>query len=169
MGVTMQPSLLIHKIALPHLARCAAIDATCTPSEMAWTASDFDNFFLLPSSGGLVALGDGRVVGFLLYQADRAHRRLHFVRIGVAPGCRGRGVGSRLVQHIRQWLRPVPDVKLCALVHERQLAVQCFLRANGFRAVRVSKGRYDDGANDGYWFELPVSDDLPIENRTITP
>jgi GNAT superfamily N-acetyltransferase len=149
-------SLVIRKIAPTDLGYCVAIDAACVGTEAAWTFQDLADYLAWPEHGGQVALWDGRPVGFLLYRADRATRRLHLTRMGVSPIWHRRRVGTRLVRRLREWLAAVPDVTLVALVHERQLGLQCFLRAVGFRAVRICRGCHDNGASDAYLFESPV-------------
>jgi GNAT superfamily N-acetyltransferase len=149
---------LIRKIVPADLVACAEIDRTCVAPAWAWSWSDFADFLATSGNGGHVAAWDGGVIGFLLHRAERPSRRLQLCRIGVSAAWRRCQVGSRLVQHVREWLRVVPNVKLCALIHERQLPMQCFLRANGFQAVRICKGCCDEGASDAYWFEASVDD-----------
>jgi ribosomal protein S18 acetylase RimI-like enzyme len=152
----MLPLLQVRQITALDLADCAFIDAQSTAPEAAWTPEDFGTFFAVSCRGGYVATWQGKAIAYLLYHADRDNCRLHLVRIGVAVGWRRRHVGSRLVQHIRQWLQPVPHVRVWVLVHERRLSLQCFLRANDFRVIRICTGRYDDGREDGYLFEMTV-------------
>ncbi len=156
-------SLSIGKIAPSHLTACASVDGACTLPAERWSFSDFADFLARPGHGALVALGEQRVVGFVVYRADRAGRRLHLVRIGVAPRWQRRRIGTRMVNQLRDGLRAVPDVTLGALVPERRLDLQCFLRTVGFRAVRVCPGCFGNG-DDGYWFESPV---LTVQPATI--
>ncbi|OAI46869.1 hypothetical protein AYO44_10460 [Planctomycetaceae bacterium SCGC AG-212-F19] len=164
MGDAMPGCLMIRKMTPPDLDACAGIESACTTPADAWAVEDFADFLAWQANGGHVALWDRQLVGFVLYRADRVNRRLALARVGVTPSWQRRRVGTRLVRHIRDWLRAVPDVTLVALVHERHVAFQCFLRAAGFRAMRVCKGCYDAGANDGYWFEAPV--DAPTPARS---
>jgi len=156
----MQHLASVRRITLEDLGACADIDSHSHP-KTAWTVQDFCNFLGWECNGGHVAVREGRIVGFLLYQGDRARRCLHLVRLAVLPVWRRRQIGSQLVQYIRERLQTFPDVKLWALVHERQLPVQCFLRANGFRAIRVCRGYHDDGQSDAYLFERMTMNDQP--------
>src|SRR5271170_328334 len=108
--------LSIVRIGPSHLTACAAIDAACTSPADGWSVQDFADFLAWPAHGAHVALWDQRVVGFVIYRADRAGRRLHLVRIGIAPGSQRRRIGARMVNHVRDWLRALPDVTLGALV-----------------------------------------------------
>lgn len=165
----MKPSLQVRPLRTTDLDSCVAIDDSAVPPEAAWSLDCFEEFFNVAPHGGYLALGNGRPVGYLLYQADRQNRRLFLGRIQVLPAWRRRGVGSRLVQHVRQWLQPVPDIQLCAVVHECCLPLQCFLRANGLTATRVFRGRFDGGEHDAYLFEAGSTARAPAlhpETRT---
>jgi ribosomal protein S18 acetylase RimI-like enzyme len=153
----MQSCVQIRKIGLGDLKWCEFIDS-CNAAAGRWTQQDFCTFLHGSWQGGYVAVFHEQRLGFVLYRACRESRQLHLERIGVHPDWQRRHIGNRLLAHIRQWLRPVPDVKVTALVHERQLPVQCFLRANGFRVVRICKGHFDHGASDAYFFELSAGD-----------
>lgn len=160
--------LQIRRINPADLTCCALLDSACAAPEPGWTVADFQQFFAVPSQGGFLALWKRKPVGLLLYQADRDNHRLYLVRLAVAPGWRRRRIGTRLVQHLRLWLRPLPDVEVWALVHEGDLALQCFLRANAFRATRICKNRFDEGSSDGYLFELPEEQSV-LGRKAVQP
>ena len=157
----MQSALQIRRITQTDLAYCAAIDQHAVAAGTAWKVQDFRCFLSIDWDGAFVALWQGSIIGFLLYDADRRHRILHVIRICVAPSWQRRRVGSCLVQFIRRWLSPMPDVPVWMMVHERDLTMQCFLRANGFRATSIERGHYGDADNDGYLFEAKAAEHLP--------
>lgn len=162
----MLPALLLRRITAEDVGALATVDQRCLLSSAAWSSRDFAGFFAEPHHGGFLAQYHEQVIGFVLYRAERRQRRLYLVRLAVLPGWRRRQVGSRLVQRLCWWLRPVPDVRLTALVHERALSLQCFLRANGFRVVRICKGHFDAGASDGYLFELGDDQPAPVASTS---
>ena len=141
---------LIRPLDWQHAPACAQIDRPCAGAERAWSPDDFLAWSAAPTQGGLVAVWRRQVVGFVLYASRQHGRKLALLRIGIAPGWRRRRVGSALLQHLRRGLAAFADVPLLALVHERDLPMQCFLRANGLRAVRICPQRC--GADDAYLF-----------------
>src|SRR5262249_40268120 len=110
----MTASLVIRKIAPPDLDACATIETACAPPVEAWSVQDFADFLAWSAHGGHVAHWGRELVGFVLYRADPATRRLALARVGVPPGWQRRRVGSRLLRHVRDWLRAVPDIALVA-------------------------------------------------------
>jgi GNAT superfamily N-acetyltransferase len=153
----MSTALDVRRITAADLVWCEAIDRRAAPAGSAWRLEDFRAFFAAPCHGGFAALWQGSIVGFLLYQADRENRRLYVIRLRVAPGWQRRNAATRLLQHLRHWLSPLPDIPVWVLVNERDLPMQCLLRANGFQAICIYPGRCDDGDSDGYLFELPAT------------
>jgi GNAT superfamily N-acetyltransferase len=147
-------TLVIRKMTVADSHACQVIDASAVPGDSAWSWDEFSAFLRVDGQGGLVAVWNGRIVGFLTYRADRTNRRLQLVRIGTAAGWQRRRVGSGMVSQIRQWLKSMPDVVVWTLIHERHLPMQCFLRANGFRAICICKGHCDEGESDAFLFEL---------------
>lgn len=157
----MKPSIQVQPLTTADLDCCAAVERQAVPPALCWPLDAFEEFFSYAGHGGYLATWKDQPLGYLLYQADRPHRRLYLGRIQVIESWRRRTVGSRLVQHVRQWLCPVPDVQLYAVVHECCLPVQCFLRANGFRAVRVFRGSAAD-ERDAYLFEAASAERSPL-------
>src|SRR5262249_29207469 len=156
----------VSKLTLGDLAACAFIDGCTAPAHTAWSLPDFLAFYDGRLRGGFAARFHEHIVGFVLYEADPKRRRLQLVRFGARSGWEVRHVGYRLLRHIDQWLRAAPDVHIWTLAHERDLALQCFLRDNGFRATRILRDHCDGGVNDAYLFE---SDDgqLAVAGRPL--
>src|SRR5262245_9796987 len=119
----MQSALQIRRITHADLAHCAAIDGHTPEGRPTGHGESYERFLDWPCQGGFVALWHGSIVGFALYHAHREHRRLCLVRIGVASSWQRRHVGSYLVQHLRRWLSPMPDVPLWIMAHERDLGL----------------------------------------------
>ena len=81
------------------------------------------------------------------YAFIRRYKRIARVRrIGVAPGCHGRGIGSTVLNAMQDYtLKP-----LSALVCEQWLGAQLFFRACGFQAV----GRPVIDSAGEYWYRF---------------
>jgi hypothetical protein len=161
----MQSLVQVSKLTLGDLADCAQIDACSAAPYPAWSLPDFLAFYDGRLRGGFAAWFHEKMVGFVLYEADPSRRQLQLVRFAAGPGWQVRHVGYRLLKHLRQWLRIVPDVAVWMLAHERALALQCFLRANSFRATRILPGHCDGGMNDAYLFEL--QDEQTVLSRPL--
>lgn len=97
-----------------------------------------------------VAEVDEQVVGFVMCRVRPSHggpaRRFELKHLVVASAWRRRGIASRLLRRFDDRLRPGDRVR--AVVPESNLTAQLFLRAAGFRALRVLRGRFGD--EDGY-------------------
>lgn len=157
----MKSIMDIRKLTLADLADCVHVDGWSAEPHAAWTLGDFSSFFDGRCRSGFAIWFHETMLGFVLYEADQAGRQLQLVRLGVALRWQRRHFGTLLLQHICRWLSPVPDVGVWMLVHERCFILQCFLRANGFRATRVYRGHCDGGTNDAYLFELQREQSVP--------
>jgi GNAT superfamily N-acetyltransferase len=149
----MEPVVKVSRLTLGDLAECAAVDMYSELPHRRLRLQDFLAFYDGRLRGGFAAWFHERMIGFVLYEADPSRRELELVRFGAAAGWELRHVGRRLLRHVAQWLRTTPDVELWMLAHERELRLQCFLRDNGFRAIRILRRYCDGGANDAYLFQ----------------
>jgi ribosomal-protein-alanine N-acetyltransferase len=120
-----------------------------------WCREEFERFQVRGLHGGLLAQRGHRLAGFILHVLDVEKAVVTLVAAFVAPRQRRRGIGSALLAELARRLQAVGQTRLEALVSERDLPAQLFLRANGFRAVRVLPAAFAGGADDGYCFERP--------------
>lgn len=94
------------------------------------------------------------------YALFRIHPRgFEMLRLLVHPDYRRRGVGSQLINRICNKLDPIQKRRLVLDVHERDLAMQLFLRSCGFQATRILHGAYVP--DDGIRFVFYVMADVP--------
>jgi ribosomal-protein-alanine N-acetyltransferase len=117
-----------------------------------WTRKDFLPVFHAADTDGWVAEADGRIVGFVVFQVHNAggSRRVVLRHLAVAPYWRRSGVGRAMLERLDEKLRAAGD-RIQATVEESNLAAQLFLRAGGYKAVRVLRGHF--GGADGYLME----------------
>lgn len=118
-----------------------------------WQQHDFLPVFLSYHTDGWVAEANGEVVGFMVFKVAHQEERpatITILNLIVAPYWRRRGIASGMVEHLCEELMK-PDSRLRSVVPESDLATQLFLRAKGFEAIRVLRGRYGD--QDAYLFE----------------
>lgn len=90
-----------------------------------------------------------KVVGYAIYEANK--KEIVILDLKVDASCEGMGYGGALIDFLADRLnRERPKLK--AMVSDRNLAAHLFLRACGFKAVRVSRNWNSE--EDGYEFEL---------------
>jgi ribosomal protein S18 acetylase RimI-like enzyme len=122
------------------------------PDVPGWKRREVHGFLAGGLNNGLVVEEQGRIVGCLLFSLRLHDATLVVVRLAVAAEERRRGVGTLLLTGLWQYLRAVPGGRIEMLVHERNLAGQLFLRANGFSARAIRRGCFAE-AEDGYLFD----------------
>lgn len=110
---------------------------------------------------GIVAECRQRYAGLLLYAIHTGEAAVTVLTVEVAADLRRRGIGSALLANLRYRLQAAGPARIDALVDERNLESQLFLRANGFRAARVLPAAFAGGADDGYCFECSLPPPRP--------
>jgi [ribosomal protein S18]-alanine N-acetyltransferase len=86
---------------------------------------------------GMVAESGGRVRGYMLYRLERT--RLVLLDFAVNPADRRSGVGAAMTDRLRSKLRPDRRNRIVLDVPDWALAMQLFLRAQGFLAESVDR------------------------------
>jgi len=103
---------------------------------------------------GISSVGAVRFLGRLLRSLVSAWRpdplSLELTHVHVAPEWRRRGVGRALLAKLDEKLSRSEDC-IHVTVPDAHLPVQLFLRAAGYKAVRVLRGHY--GSEDDYLME----------------
>lgn len=134
-----------------HLAAVSRVDAAsfCDP----WGRQQFERVLTSETDVGIVAIVEGLVVGFCVYEVHGLSVRIH--SLAVLPEYRRRGIGSRLLAGIKKRNGNTFQRAVSACVHERNNGAIGFFRANQFRAVEVVRGAFGvAGENDGYDFRF---------------
>lgn len=151
-----------------------AIEAGSSP--WPWSEEDFLRCLRQRNCIGMIAepvLADARpgdppppVVGFMIYELHNA--RLHVLNLAVHPLWRRRGVGRALTAKLASKLRSHRRVAVVIEVRETNLAAQLFLAGQGYRALQVQRGFYEDSGEDAYVMahQLPTAaEELLAVNR----
>jgi ribosomal-protein-alanine N-acetyltransferase len=76
----------------------------------------------------------------------------------VHPDWRRQNVGSQMVAKLISKLSSHRRTRITLEVRETNLAAQVFFGKQGFRAVRVLRGFYDDSGEDAYLMEYRFAD-----------
>jgi len=128
------------------LAEVQAIERQCF--EFPWQEEDFRSCLDQRNCIGMVAEHGDRLVGFMIYEHQR--HRIHVLNFAVAPDYQRRGVGTQMLAKLIGKLRSQRRSRIVLEVRETNLAAQLFFRENGFRAVGVLRGFYQDTPEDAY-------------------
>lgn len=109
-----------------------------THEEAHWNRSTLTSMM---KTDGLVVLVHvrGAVDGYLAYRIEARH--LEIIRVGVDPHQQRRGVGRALLGALGERVAENPRFnRLACSVSERDTSIHHWLKACGFRAVRVDRG-----------------------------
>jgi ribosomal-protein-alanine N-acetyltransferase len=116
--------------------------------EFAWSDEEFVRCLRQRNCIGMVAEHEDRVVGFMIYELHKT--RIHVLNFAVGGEFQRRGVGSQMVAKLIAKLSTQRRSRITLEVRETNLPAQLFFRENGFRAVAVLHGFYDDTPEDAY-------------------
>jgi ribosomal-protein-alanine N-acetyltransferase len=126
--------------------------------DFAWTEEDFLRCLRQRNCIGMVAEMGEKVIGFMIYELHKA--KLHILNFAVHPAHRRAGVGAQMVTKLISKLSSHRRTKITLEVRETNLAAQLFFRSQGFRAVRVLRGYYEDSGEDAFLMQYQLADDL---------
>jgi ribosomal-protein-alanine N-acetyltransferase len=89
-----------------------------------------------------------KIVGFMIYQLYK--HKFHILNLAVSPSHRRCKIGgcmvSDLIRKLSNSLRTHIDLE----VRETNVAAQQFFHSQGFEAVKVLRGFYEDSGEDAY-------------------
>lgn len=115
-----------------------------------WGAAELTHFRRQQNTVPLIVEDANEVVGFMLLWMNK--RSILLERIAVHHLHRRQGVGSLLLDRVKQ--KTSGDVRRSIIYHcdERDLSAQLFLKASGFKACAVIHDHFEDGSA-AYRFE----------------
>lgn len=132
--------------------------------EFAWTEEDFLRCLRQRNCIGMVAEQGEKVVGFMIYELHK--QKLHILNFAVHPQCRRLHVGMQMVGKLISKLSSHRRTRITLEVRETNLSAQLFFRAQGFKAVRVMRGYYEDSGEDAFLMQYRLADDCSDEFET---
>jgi len=127
-----------------------------------WTEEDFLRCLRQRNCIGMVAEHNERVVGFMIYELHKS--RLNIVNFAVAAAYRRLGVGTQMVAKLISKLSSHRRTRISLVVRERNLPAQVFFRAQGFKAIKVLRGYYEDSGEDAYLMQYRIATDEGTDN-----
>lgn len=116
--------------------------------EFPWTQQDFIRCQRNRNCIGMVSERHGRVVGYMVYELHP--QRLQVLSLAVHPDHRRSGVGHAMIDKLVSKLAFARRNRITLEVRESNLDAQLFLKQQGFRAVGVLKGFYEETNEDAY-------------------
>jgi len=126
--------------------------------EFSWTEEDFLRCLRQRNCIGMVAEQGEKVVGFMIYELHKS--KLHILNFAVHPSGRRLGIGNQMVAKLISKLSNHRRTRITLAVRERNLSAQLFFRSQGFRAVRVLRGYYEDSGEDAFLMQYAFSGEL---------
>jgi ribosomal-protein-alanine N-acetyltransferase len=125
--------------------------------EYSWTEEDFLRCLRQRNCIGMVAEAGEKVVGFMIYELHKS--KLHILNFAVSPNQRRAGIGGQMVAKLISKLSSHRRTRITLEVRETNLAAQLFFRSQGFRAVRVLRGYYEDSGEDAFLMQYRFASD----------
>ncbi len=125
--------------------------------EFPWFEEDFIRCLRQRNCIGMVAEYDEHVVGFMIYELHKT--RLHILNFAVHPEFRRCHIGLQMVSKLCSKLSYQRRTQISLEVRETNLEAQLFFRGQGFRAINVLRGYYEDSPEDAYLMEYRYKQD----------
>lgn len=136
------------------MPQVAEIDQHCTSP---WKAVDFTDALRQREAIGMVVEKNDLVLGYMIYNLEE--KQLLLKRIGVHKEYRHLGVGGFLMEKLKSKLKVGGRSTLAAVVRERHLDLQLFLRKCGLTCCLVERGYFCKPDEDGYRMEFCRGED----------
>lgn len=140
--------------------------------EHAWDEQELVAVLRKRNCIGMVAECGDKVVGHMVYELRAS--AIHLLTLAVAAGCDHRGVGSQLVAKLKSKLSPNRRKHIELEVRETNLGAQRFFKAQGFRAVAVLRGWYQEigyaplAGEDAYRMRLTYDAGAEVIERILS-
>lgn len=142
-------SLHIRWMTRSDLAQILEIEKSAPTSQ--WLEEDFEPCFHTPSKIiGFVAVENGSVCGYCVYQLHKTHLRI--LNLTVSMEYRHRKIGSMFVNRLKRKLLSHRRSSLWFPVRESLTDVHLFLEEMDFQAVMVERDYFEDTQEDAYVF-----------------
>jgi len=137
--------------------------------EFPWNEEEFIRCLRQRNSIGMVAEIDDLIVGYMIYELHK--NRLHITNFAVSPTNRRFSIGSQMIDKLKSKLSYTRRNRLMLEVRETNLAAQLFFKEQGFRAISVLRGFYEDSPEDAYLMQhryVPSPEELAYQEANST-
>jgi ribosomal-protein-alanine N-acetyltransferase len=123
--------------------------------EFPWSEDEFVRLLRELNCIGMIAEENDRVVGYAIYEIHK--NRFHVLNFAVAPLHRRLGIGRAMLAKLVERLSPDRRKRIVLECRESNTAAQLFFRSQGFKAVSILRGFYDDTIEDAYVFQYRLA------------
>ena len=150
----------IRPIVREHFERVLDIEQRAFEAD-AWNLNHLEHFLTVPNCTARVAVAGRVVLGYVFYQMKPYS--LFIANIAVDYECRRKGIGSMLVDYLKDNLSPNKRVRMETVVRETNVEAQLFFKAQGMQAVNTKRDYYDRVSDAAYVMRYAV----PSEERQV--
>lgn len=137
----------------------------------AWIEDDFLRVLRQRNCVGMVLELGEKVVAFTFYELHKT--TLELLRVVVHVKHQRRRLGRQMMEKMASKLSTDRRTRVQMTLRESNVEGQLFLRACGFRAIKVLRGHYDDTGEDGYLMDYKlgrvVEEEKPNEESKANP
>ena len=130
-----------------------------------WTEEDFLRCLRQRNCIGMVAEQGDKIVGFMIYELHK--NKLHIMNFAVHPDWRRTGIGTQMTRKLVSKLSSHRRTRITLEVRETNLPAQLFFQTQGFVALRVLRGYYEDTGEDAYLMQYRLDADSPEEPEEV--
>lgn len=124
-------------------------------SSLQWQEEDFLRCLRQRNYIGMVAECCEEIAGFMIYELHK--KKLEVLHFAVHPKFRRNGVGTQMINKLKDKLSSHKRTKLGISVPERNLGLQSFLKKNFFQAIGVTRQYFEQLNEDSYDFSYKIS------------
>lgn len=117
-----------------------------------WTRPSLVAYFEGYRECGMWVEERGKPCAVLLYRCNLQTMSYEIADMSVRRDRRRRGIGRGLMATFQTHVRNMPSKGIEAILNERALDAQLFLRACGFQAWGIARRWFGDDGDDGYCF-----------------
>ena len=133
------------------------LDIEMSAFDYCWSEEDFLCCLRQRECIGMVAYdtkGDQKILGFMIYELHKA--KLHILNFAVHPDYRRQGVGTAMVDRLKDKLSQQRRKQIALEVRETNLPAQKFFSTMGFRCIGVARQFYGATDEDAYRFLFDI-------------
>jgi len=102
-----------------------------------------------------VAVDNGQIVGYMLYELEK--NRIRLLSLVVRQSARRQAIGRKLIEHLISKLQENRRTKIVCRVAERNLDAQLFLRSLQFKAAAILRHYDPVSGDDAYLMRYRVN------------
>lgn len=138
-----------------------------------WTRDDFDQCQNYHRNVSVVYEVQGDVAGYLFYMHHK--KAIEILNLAVDPEYLRQGIGAEFIELLKRKLGSMSKKRLVAIVREKNVAAQMFLKSQGFLCMAIIDGHHTDETVpdepayefrfDAEWIDNPPTRLITSNNR----